>query len=73
MINNMFVWLWLVVNDYKFLVGIVFFSYTNQPAVLLHEPATIQTSQPNRLMSFFVCAKKTLIYVGMDMSGTYRV
>jgi len=35
----LFVWLWLVVNDRKFLVGTVFFSHTNQPAVLLHEPA----------------------------------
>jgi len=45
----LFVWLWLVVYDRKFSVGIVFFSHTNQPAVLLHEPATIRTSQPNRL------------------------
>ena len=45
----MFVWLWLVVNDHKFSVGIVFFSHTNQPAVFLHEPATKRTSQPNKL------------------------
>ena len=51
MINNMFVWLWLVVNDRKFPAGTVFFSHTNQPAVLLHEPATKRTSQPNRLNS----------------------
>ena len=43
------VWLCLVVNDRKFPVITVFFSHTNQPAVLLHEPATIRTSQPNRL------------------------
>ena len=47
--NGLFVWLWLVVNDHKFLAGIVFFSHTNQPAVLLHEPVTKRTSQPNRL------------------------
>ena len=37
---SLFVWLWLVVNDRKFLAGTVFFSHTNQPAVLLYEPAT---------------------------------
>jgi len=42
----LFVWLWLVVNDRKFPVKTVFFFHTNQPAVLLHEPATIRTSQP---------------------------
>ena len=36
---SLFVWLWLVVNDRKFPVGTVFFSHTNQPTVLLHEPA----------------------------------
>ena len=46
---SLFVWLWLVVNDRKFSAGTVFFSHTNQPAVLLHKPATIRTSQPNRL------------------------
>ena len=40
-IYGLFVWLWLIVNDRKFPVEIVFFSHTNQPAVLLHEPATI--------------------------------
>ena len=49
----MFVWLWLVVNDHKFSAGTVFFSHTNQLAVLLHEPATKRTSQPNRLMVFY--------------------
>ena len=39
--SSLFVWLWLVVNDRKFLVEIIFFSYTNQPAILLYEPATI--------------------------------
>jgi len=47
---SLFVWLWLVVNDRKFTAGTVFFSHTNQPAVLLYEPATIRTSQPNRLV-----------------------
>ena len=42
---SLFVWLWLVVNDRKFLAGTVFSSYINQPAVLLHKPATIQASQ----------------------------
>ena len=46
---GLFIWLWLVVNDRKFTAETVFFSHTNQPAVLLHEPATIRTSQPNRL------------------------
>ena len=46
---SLFVWTWLVVNDRKFLVGIVFFSHTNQSTILLHESATIRTSQPNRL------------------------
>ena len=45
----MFGWLVLIVYDRKFSAGIIFFSHTNQPAVLLHEPVTIQTSQPNRL------------------------
>ena len=35
-------------NDRKFSGRVVFFSHTNQPAVLLHEPATISTGQPNR-------------------------
>ena len=48
-IFSLFVWPWLVVNDRKFSTGIIFFSHTNQPAVLLHEPATIRTSQQNRL------------------------
>ena len=47
-VHSLFVWLWLVVNDRKFSAGTVFFSHTNQPAVLLHEPATIRTSQTNR-------------------------
>ena len=38
-----------VVNDYKFQTRIIFFSHTNQSAVLLYEPATIWTSQPNML------------------------
>jgi len=38
---SLFVWLWLIVNDRKFSAGIVFFSHTNQPAVLLHESTTI--------------------------------
>jgi hypothetical protein len=37
---TMFVWVWLIVNDRKFLVGTVFFSHINQPTVLLHEPTT---------------------------------
>ena len=48
-IFSLFVWLWLVVNDRKFLTGIIFFSHINQPAILLHEPATIRTSRPNEL------------------------
>ena len=47
-----FVWPWLVVNDRKFLAETVFFSRTNQPAVLLYEPATKRTSQPNRLCNW---------------------
>jgi len=46
---SLFVWLWLIVNDRKFSAGTVFFSHTNQPTVLLHEPTTKRTSQPNRL------------------------
>ena len=38
---SLFVLPWFVVNDRKFSAGTVFFSHTNQPAVLLHEPATI--------------------------------
>ena len=49
-IDSPFGWLVRVVYDRKFLAGTVFFSHTNQPAVLLHEPATKQTSQPNRLL-----------------------
>ena len=47
--NSLFVWFAFVVYDRKFLVGTIFFSHINQPAVLLHESATIRTSQPNRL------------------------
>jgi len=47
--NSLFVWLWHVVNDRKFSARTVFFSHINQPAVLLHEPATKRTSQPNML------------------------
>ena len=39
--NSMFDWMWLIVNDRKFSAGIIFFSYTNQPAVLVHESATM--------------------------------
>ena len=49
---SLFVWLWLVVNDRKFPAGTLFFSHTNQPAVLLHESATIRTSQLNVLNVF---------------------
>ena len=52
--STAFVWLWRVVNDRKFSVGTVFFSHTNQPAVLLHEPATKRTSQPNSLISLLM-------------------
>jgi len=45
------------VNDRKFSAGTLFFSHTNQPAVLLHEPATIRTSQPNRLLIVHLRAK----------------
>ena len=38
---NLLVWLWLIINDRKFLVEIVFFSHINQPAVFFYEPATI--------------------------------
>ena len=48
---SLFVWLWLVINGRKFSAGTIFFSHTNQPAVLLHKPATIRNSQPNRLTS----------------------
>ena len=37
--SSLFVWLWLVVNDRKFPARTVFLSHTNQPVVLLHEPA----------------------------------
>jgi len=46
---SLFVWLWLIVNHRKFPVRIVFFSHSNQSVVLLHEPATIWTGQPNGL------------------------
>ena len=49
---SLFVWLCLVVNNRKFLAGTVFFSRTNQPAVLLHESATKRTSQPNGLLDW---------------------
>ena len=38
---SLFVWLWLVVNDRKFLAGTIFFSHTNQLTVLLHKPVRI--------------------------------
>jgi len=47
--HSLFLWLWLVVNDRKFSAGTIFFSHTNQSAVLLHKPATKRTSQPNCL------------------------
>ena len=50
--NDLSLWLWLVVNDRKFTAETIFFSHTNQPAVLLHEPATKRTSQPNRLLRY---------------------
>ena len=49
---SLFVWLVVIVYDRKFSVGIIFFSHINQPTVLLHEPATMRTSQPNRLLNF---------------------
>ena len=49
---TLFVWLWFIVNDCKFLVEIVFFSHTNQSTVLLYESATIRTSQPNKLSPY---------------------
>ena len=59
--DSLFVWLWLIVNNRKFLVRIVFFSHTNQPAVLFHEPATIRTSQPNRpVISTYRAARASL-------------
>ena len=67
-VYSLFVWLWLVVYDRKFSVGTVFFSHTNQPAVLLHEPATKRTSQPNRLIE--VTSSDTI--VGRDR-GVYLV
>jgi len=45
--SSLFVWLWHIVNDRKFLIGIVFFSHTNQPVILLHKPAT-KTNQPTK-------------------------
>ena len=45
---TLFVWLWFVVNNRKFLVRIVFFSHTNQPTILLYKPVTIRTGQSNR-------------------------
>ena len=45
---SLFVWLWLVINGRKFSAGTIFFSHTNQPAVLLHKPATI-TNQPTEI------------------------
>ena len=68
-VYSMFVWLWLVVNDHKFPAETVFFSHTNQPAVLLHEPATKRTSQPNMLTMWawepFGLARRS-VDMGMD-------
>jgi len=50
--TSLFVWLWLVVNDRKFLVKIVFFSHTNQPTVLLYE-----TNQPTQLYEAALCRR----------------
>ena len=41
---------WLVLASPLISAGTVFFSYTNQPAVLPHEPATNKPAQPNRLL-----------------------
>jgi len=49
LIVNLFVWLWLVVNDRKFSARTVFFSHTNQPTVFFYEPTTIRISQTNRM------------------------
>ena len=38
--ERLFVSLWLVINNCKFLAEIVFFFHINQPAVLLHESAS---------------------------------
>jgi len=46
---GLFGWGETIVYDRKFPAGTIFFSHINQPAVLLHEPATIRTSQPNKL------------------------
>jgi len=46
----MFGWLVFVVYDRKFSARTVFFSHTNQPAILFHESATKQTSLPNMLL-----------------------
>ena len=56
-------WPWLVVNDRKFSAETVFFSNTNQPAVLLHEPATKRTSQPNRLIDSAYNELSVYLYV----------
>ena len=48
--SSLFGWRKTIVYDRKFPAGTVFFSHTNQPAVLLHEKATNQPSLPNRLM-----------------------
>ena len=57
--NSLFVWLWLIVNDSKFSIRTIFFSHTNQPAVLLHELATKRTSQPNRLLCPYHQSRRT--------------
>ena len=45
---SLFVWLCRAADDRKFLVEIVFFSYTNQLAIFFYEPVMIRTSQSNK-------------------------
>ena len=58
--ESLFVWLWLVVNDRKFSAGTVFFSHTNQLAILFHELATKRISQPNRQKPISASLEKML-------------
>ena len=71
---SLFVWLWLVVNDRKFPAKTVFFSHTNQPAVLLHKPEMKRTSQPKLIEgSTEVWATKVCTKTGTGYSKTSDV
>ena len=69
---SLFVWPWLIVNDRKFSVRIVFFSHTNQPVVLFlwtsndtNQPMYVFEDRKRKLWLLWYSSRSTSFYISL--------